>query len=118
LKMQRLLSQRSFLSMASPGNLWAMRTNKFAQARVFTTASLHHDEKFMKLDTGNLYLQLMERQRQFEESPTDLSKAYRYFRELNRHQKFQTVIRLYEKYETDYRTTQEYHLQDKVRDQY
>ena len=47
-----------------------------------------------------------------------MENASKYFRELNRNQKFQTVVRLYEKYETDYRTNKDYRLQDKVRDQY
>jgi len=45
----------------------------------------------------------MERQRRYDRNPTDLVSAYKYFRELNRNQKYSTVLRLYMKYETDYK---------------
>jgi ATP-dependent Zn protease len=63
----------------------------------------------------------MERQRQFDSNPTNAEFAYKYFRELNRQQKFHTVKRLYEKYETDYRINSinaDFERQDKVREQY
>ena len=46
---------------------------------------------------------LIDRQRQFDSNPLNGQFAYKYFRELNRQQKFHTVKRLYERYETDYR---------------
>ena len=47
----------------------------------------------------------MQRQRFFDRTPTDITAAYKYFRELNRQQKYQTVLRLYNKYEADYRSS-------------
>jgi len=52
----------------------------------------------------------MDHQRKFDSAPSNMEVAAKYFRELNRHQKFQTVIRLYEKYETEYRTNKDYKL--------
>ena len=94
----------------------AARALPFAQyqSRIFSTR-----EKFMKLDShGEMQQALMERQRRFDAAPTNMEAAAKYFRELNRNQKFQTVIRLYEKYEEIYRTNQDYKMQDKVREQY
>lgn len=46
---------------------------------------------------------MIEKQTKFDTNPVDAKFAYKYFRELNRQQKFHTVKRLYIKYETDYR---------------
>ena len=85
---------------------------------VFSSAVHPLGEKFIKVDEAYMQQQLIDRQRKFDSDPTNPTTAYKYFRELNRHQKFQTVIRLYERYETDYRTIRDFELQDKVRDQY
>jgi hypothetical protein len=45
---------------------------------------------------------LSEAQRKFENDPTNVDHAFYYFRELNRIGKFQTVTRLYTKYELPY----------------
>ena len=83
--------------------------------RNFSTA---HEEKCMKLDNREFQQCLMDRQRLFDSAPTNMRYATIYFRELNRHQKFSTVVRLYEKYETEYRANKDFKMQDKVRDQY
>jgi len=75
-------------------------------------------EPFVKLDTGrSLQESLMERQRHFDRSPTDVHAAYKYFRELNRNQKYQTVLRLYNKYETDYRSSMDARTLEKLENQ-
>ena len=52
--------------------------------RVFGT-----HEKFMKKDNhGEMQQALMEHQRKFDSSPTQMEVAAKYFRELNRNQKF------------------------------
>ena len=52
--------------------------------RVFST-----HEKFMKIDNhGEMQQALMDRQRKFDSAPTNMEIAAKYFRELNRHQKF------------------------------
>jgi hypothetical protein len=72
----------------------------------------------VKLDTGHsLQDSLMERQRQFDRSPSDVQAAYKYFRELNRNQKYQTVLRLYNKYETDYRSSKDARTLEKLESQ-
>ena len=91
--------------------------------RVFSTATSSRapfSEKFIKLDDNAMKHSLMERQRKFDGNPVNAKFAYKYFRELNRHQKFETVKRLYEKHETDYRITKggDFALQDKVIEQY
>jgi hypothetical protein len=49
--------------------------------RIFST-----HEKFMKMDNhGEMQQALMDRQRKFDSSPTNLEIASKYFRELNRH---------------------------------
>jgi hypothetical protein len=46
-------------------------------------------EKFMKLDNhGEMQQALMDHQRKFDSAPTSMDVAAKYFRELNRHQKF------------------------------
>ena len=73
--------------------------------RAFSSA---HDSpfgpQFMEVDPEAQKQSLMERQIKFDKDPTNPKHAYKYFRELNRHQKFLTVRRLYEKKETEYRT--------------
>jgi ATP-dependent Zn protease len=91
--------------------------------RVFGFASSSRapfSEKFIKLDDNAMMHSLMERQRKFDSNPVNSRFAYKYFRELNRHQKFETVRRLYEKHETDYRIDAhaDFDLQDKVTAQY
>ena len=61
----------------------------------------------------------MDRQRKFDADQTNHVAAYKYFRELNRHHKFQTVTRLYEKYENDYRFSNgRGHAPEKIKEQY
>ena len=60
----------------------------------------------------------MARQVKFDKAPKDLSCAYRYFRELNRNQKYSIVLRLYAKYEADFRLSKDYELFQKVQTQY
>ena len=73
----------------------------------------------MKLDDGrSMQQRLMERQLKFDKQPKDLTTAYKYFRELNRNQKYATVLRLYAKYEGDFRLSKDYQLQQKVQNQY
>lgn len=63
----------------------------------------------MKLDDGrSMQQRLMERQLKFDKAPKDLTIAYKYFRELNRNQKYSTVLRLYAKYEGDFRLSKDY----------
>ena len=56
----------------------------------------------------------MQRQRFFDRTPTDTTAAYKYFRELNRQQKYQTVLRLYNKYEADYRSSMDARALEKL----
>jgi hypothetical protein len=81
--------------------------------RFFSTSM---NQKFVKMEDQQFHRDLIEKQRQFDSNHLNPKYAYKYLRELNRHQKYQTVIRLYEKYETDYRTHQDHAMQDKVRD--
>jgi hypothetical protein len=59
---------------------------------------------------------LIEKQRKFDHAPTNSVIAYKYFRELNRQHKFHTVVRLYEKYEPEYRSNKgaDFSLHEKV----
>ena len=69
----------------------------------------------MKLDDRNLQLKAIEqRQRDFDSNPRNLKFAYKYFRELNRNQKYQTVVRLYGNYEAEYRTSSDRSATQKV----
>lgn len=93
--------------------------NRFGSA--IPTGSHPFGKQFVIVDPQESKQKLIERQRQFDSNPTNAEFAYKYFRELNRQQKFHTVKRLYEKYETDYRISSinsDFELQDKVREQY
>ena len=56
----------------------------------------------------------------YEQDPTNQKVAYKYFRELNRYGKHQTVIRLYNRYydEYDKRISGSTNLRDKIKEQF
>ena len=56
----------------------------------------------------------------YEQDPTNQKVAYKYFRELNRHGKHQTVVRLFNRYFDDYdrRIKGSGNLREKIKDQF
>ena len=74
--------QKSFNPIMIPKRLCMAQS--FNHHRLFSTR-----EKFMKIDNhGEMQQALMDRQRKFDSAPTNMDVAAKYFRELNRHQKF------------------------------
>lgn len=61
---------------------------------------------------------LLDYQKKFEADPNNVDNAFYYFRELNRNGKFQTVVRLYAKYELPYAYNSNHRFYEKVKQQY
>lgn len=73
-------------------------------ARLSSAAAQINYEAEMTLDDVKKLHRL---QSDFEKDPSNMQVAYEFFSELNRHGKYNTVIRLYDKYELAYSSTKD-----------